>query len=74
MSQSDFGTIDPNTKSGPTLATDLNTWRDALHSSHKGGSAPSYAAAGTVWLDDTSNPFEAQFLPHEFCTMKPLAV
>ncbi len=56
MSQSDFGTIDPNSKSGTQLASDLNAWRDALHSAHKGASAPSYAAAGSLWLDDTSNP------------------
>ena len=48
MSQSDFGTIDPDTKNGTDLATDLNSWRDALHSMHRGASRPSYAAAGMV--------------------------
>ena len=56
MSQFDFGTIDPATKSGTQLASDLNAWRDALHSGHKGSAAPSYAASGTLWIDDSANP------------------
>jgi len=54
MSQYDFGTIDPNTKSGTALASDLNSWRNALHSTHGGSSAPSYITAGMIWLDTTS--------------------
>ena len=54
MSQYDFGTIDPNTKSGTALASDLNSWRTALHSTHGGSSAPSYITAGMLWLDTTS--------------------
>jgi len=34
MAQYDFGTIDPNTKSGTALASDLNSWRNAVHSTH----------------------------------------
>lgn len=56
MSQSDFGIIDPNTKDGATLATDLNSWRDALHSCHKASTAPAYKVTGMLWLDDTNNP------------------
>jgi len=51
--------INPATKSGTTLADDLSgtsKWRDALHSCHKGSSAPSYAQAGMIWVDDTSDP------------------
>jgi hypothetical protein len=55
MSQYDFGTIDPETKSGTQLSSDLNNWRNALHSAHKGASAPAYASAGTLWLDDTTS-------------------
>jgi hypothetical protein len=55
MTQSNFGTIDPNTKSGTVLAGDLNSWRDALHSMHSGSSRPSYAVAGTLWLDTASS-------------------
>ena len=54
MSQYDFGTIDPNTKSGTALATDLNSWRNALHSTHSGSTAPSYITTGMLWVDSTS--------------------
>lgn len=54
MSQYDFGTIDPNTKSGTALAADLNSWRTALHSMHSGATAPSYVTAGMLWVDTTS--------------------
>lgn len=57
MSQSNFGTIDPATKSGTDLASDLNAWRTALHSNHSGASRPSYIIAGMVWLDTTTNPW-----------------
>ena len=58
MSQYDFGTIDPNTKSGTALATDLNSWRNALHSTHGGSTAPAYITAGMLWLDTTSANYE----------------
>jgi len=58
MSQYDFGTIDPNTKSGTALATDLNSWRNALHTTHGGSTAPSYITAGMLWLDTTSANYE----------------
>jgi hypothetical protein len=57
MSQFDFGTINAATKSGSGLASDLNSWRDALHSTHQGTTAPTYKVAGTPWLDNTSNPW-----------------
>jgi hypothetical protein len=50
MSQYDFGTIDPATKTGVGLADLLNAWRTALHSSHRGAARPSYAVAGMVWV------------------------
>jgi len=53
MSQSDFGTIVATTKSGTQLAADLNAFRDALHSNHRGAARPSYAVAGMTWLDDS---------------------
>ena len=53
MSQSDFGTIVASTKTGAALATDLNNWRDALYSGHRGSTAPSYAVQGLIWLDDS---------------------
>ena len=54
MSQFDFGTINPNTKSGTALATDLNSFRTALHTSHSGSTAPSYITTGMLWVDSTS--------------------
>jgi hypothetical protein len=57
MSQYDFGTINPATKSGTALASDLNSWRSALHSTHGGSSAPSYITAGMLWLDTTSSDY-----------------
>lgn len=58
MSQFDFGTIDPNTKSGTALASDLNSFRTALHSTHSGATAPSYLVAGMLWADTTSANYE----------------
>lgn len=34
-----------------------NDGKQALLNHHKGASAPSYAEAGTIWLDDTSTPW-----------------
>ena len=60
MAQFDLDTpIDANTKNGTQLADDLSgtgKWRDALHSLHKGSSAPSYIQAGMMWIDDTNAP------------------
>lgn len=56
MSQSDFGTINPLTKSGSGLATDLNNWRTAVNSGHKGGTEPTYKIAGLRWIDDSDDP------------------
>jgi hypothetical protein len=58
MAQYDFGTINTATTSGADLATLLQNWRDALNSVHKGSTAPSYAAAGLIWIDDTNDPTE----------------
>lgn len=48
--------INPATTSGTQLADILsgtNKWRDALESCHQGNSRPSYAQAGTLWVDDS---------------------
>lgn len=50
MSQSDFGVIDPNTKSGTQLAVDLNGFRDAVNSGHSGATRPAYLPAGGHWV------------------------
>lgn len=56
MPQNDFGNIDETTTSGPQLADLLETWRDSVHSSHKGNTAPTYAVQGATWVDDSSDP------------------
>ena len=54
MSQYDFGTINPNEKSGSQLALDLNGFRDAVNSGHKGAERPTYAQAGMQWIREVS--------------------
>lgn len=53
MSRFNFGVIDPDTKSGTQLASDLTAQENALHTSHRGAGRPSYAQAGMIWVDDT---------------------
>jgi len=55
--QYDFGTIIPESTSGAQLASHLNSWRTALHSLHSGSSRPSYATAGTLWIDTSGSPW-----------------
>jgi hypothetical protein len=54
MAQNDFGTIDPNTKSGTALATDLNNFRDAQNTNNSGSSQPSYIQTYGTWIDSTA--------------------
>lgn len=56
MSQFDWGTMDPTLTSGTGLASDLNSFRDAVLSLHSGTSRPAYVVAGTLWRDTTANP------------------
>lgn len=53
MSQVVFADIDPNTKSGTTLASDLNAFKDALLTQHSGSSSPTYGVIGTPWFDNS---------------------
>lgn len=57
MTQFNFGTIVASAKSGSGLAADLNAWRDALHTGHKGGMRPDYAVAGLGWMNDVETPW-----------------
>lgn len=52
MSQYDWGTMD-GSKSGIALATDLNAWRTAVNSSHRGVTEPTYKVVGTRWVDSS---------------------
>ena len=54
MSQFDFGTINPDTKDGTTLAGDLGSWRDALNTLHRGATRPAYADGGMAWVKEVS--------------------
>ena len=58
MTQFNFGTIVASQKSGAGLASDLNAWRDAMHSGHKGPSVPTYKVAGMSWVNDVSAPWQ----------------
>ncbi len=44
-------------KSGLQYRTEDNDGKRALLNHHKGSTAPSYAEAGTMWLDDTATPW-----------------
>lgn len=55
MSQFDWGAMDPNAKSGSQLAIDLNNFRDALNSLHRGISRPPYVQAGMLWLKEVTS-------------------
>lgn len=52
MSQYNINVI-PNLDDGTSLAEQINTWRDAVHSAHRGSTRPIYAIAGTIWVDDS---------------------
>lgn len=54
MSQAAIGTINPATESGSALATRLTNFGAADLTMHSGSSRPSYAVAGTFWLDTTT--------------------
>lgn len=58
MSQFDFGAIDPDEKTGVELANDLNSWRNALHTTHRGTYRPAYAQSGTIWIEDSATSWK----------------
>jgi hypothetical protein len=61
VTQFDWGSIDATTTSGTTLATWLDSFRDALNTSHKGPTAPAYKQVGTYWVDDSAAPWQVKF-------------
>lgn len=61
MTQQDFGTINPNTKSGTELAEDLNQFRDTVYSIHSGSTRPSYAVPNMLWIQEAGD-FRRLFL------------
>lgn len=59
MSQSTDTTL--SNQSGASFRIELNAILDAIVSSHKGSSQPSYRQAGMFWLDDASTPWILKF-------------
>lgn len=56
MSQFDFGNLSSPLSGADFIDNNLEPWRDALYSMHSGTSRPSYAVAGLMWRDTTTNP------------------
>lgn len=48
-------------KSGIVYRQEDNDAKQALMTHHKGSSAPSYAEAGTIWIDDSATPWKMKF-------------
>jgi hypothetical protein len=57
MAQDPIAPVDPNTVGGVELAAELEDWEQTLLSQHSGSSRPTYAIAGTLWLDTTTTPW-----------------
>ena len=62
MSQFDFGIIDPLPTTGVDLSDDLNSWRDAVHSTHIGPSRPPYARQGMLWIGSGTSTLYTLFV------------
>jgi hypothetical protein len=56
MPQFDFGNLESPLSGAEFINSNMEPWRDALHSSHKGAARPSYVAAGMIWVDDSGAP------------------
>ena len=55
MSQFDMPTIDPTVNTGTQLfANWLNSWQDAVESSHAGAARPAYAKPGMLWIQQNT--------------------
>lgn len=57
MSQFDFGNLESPLSGSNFINSNLEPWRDALHTLHKGPSTPSYAVAGMMWINDSGSPW-----------------
>ncbi len=54
MSQFDFGNLESPLPGTTLINSNIEPWRDALHSLHSGDERPSYAVAGMMWIDNTN--------------------
>lgn len=57
MSQAELGDFVPAETSGVELAVLMKASENAIHSTHSGVSRPSYAVAGTMWVDTATTPW-----------------
>ncbi|MCM2503069.1 hypothetical protein NDN16_05180 [Aureimonas altamirensis] len=57
MSQGDIGILNPAQTSGTELADRLVSSHDAFKSMHSGNARPTYAVAGTLWLNTATSPW-----------------
>lgn len=55
--QYDFGNLESPLTGAALVNTHLEPWRNALHSCHSGTSRPSYAVAGTLWIQTSATPW-----------------
>lgn len=57
MSQYDFGNLESPLSGTALVNTHLEPFRDAQNTNHSGSSRPSYAVAGMIWIDTTTQPW-----------------
>lgn len=57
MPQFDFGDLESPLNGATFINSNLEPWRDALHTTHSGNSRPTYVQAGMIWLNTTTNPW-----------------
>lgn len=62
MAQTDLPEIIASTDTGSDLATWLNAWKETLYSTNAGSGRPSYAVAGTLWIDTTTPELHTMYL------------
>lgn len=55
MSQFNFGNLGSPLSGTAFIDDNLEPWRNALHSNHKGATRPTYVVAGMRWIDDADS-------------------
>jgi hypothetical protein len=60
VAQFDYGNINPLQVGGSELASDLNAWRDAMHTMHAGTTRPAYVKTYMLWWDTAAAPSQAR--------------
>lgn len=62
MARFDMPTIDADVDTGTDLANWLNSWQDALETTHKGSGVPAYVKEGMEFLDDAGDPIWMKYI------------